>query len=158
MDAASGILTGMIVLISESLEDYLETIYALEEAGEPVRVKRIAERRSVRMASVTSALRRLARAGLIDYRAHGSITMTENGRVLAGRIHDSHQTVRDFLLEILCLDSATAERDGCGIEHHVSRLTLKRLRIFHRCLKQSPPGEKQFFQKFLAEIREGEGG
>lgn len=141
--------------ISESLEDYLETIFNLEEAGEPVRVKTIAALRNVRMASVTSALRRLTREGLIDYKAHGRISTTEEGRKLAGRILDNHQTVMSFLVDVLRLEPEIAEEDGCGIEHHVSRQTLERLRRFHRCLVNSPQGERLFFKKFLREV-EGE--
>ena len=57
------------MVLSESLEDYLEIILALEKVNKVARVKDIAEKMGVLRGSVTGALKNLAEKGLINYAA-----------------------------------------------------------------------------------------
>ena len=65
--------------LSGSLEDYLETIYELVRDKKLARVKDIANRRGVRSASVTPAMKRLAELGLIEYVEREYIDLSEDG-------------------------------------------------------------------------------
>ena len=53
--------------LSESLENYLETILELEKANKVARAKDIADKLNLQRGSVTGALKSLAAAGLINY-------------------------------------------------------------------------------------------
>jgi Mn-dependent DtxR family transcriptional regulator len=55
-------------VLSESLEDYLETILDLEKTNKVARVKDIAEKMGVLRGSVTGALKNLAEKKLINYK------------------------------------------------------------------------------------------
>ncbi len=73
--------------LSASLEDYIEAIYHIVEEKLVARSKDIATRLDVSRASVTEALRALAKKELINYAPYEAITMTEQGRKIARRCH-----------------------------------------------------------------------
>ena len=87
--------------LSESLEDYLETIFELETSNKVARAKDIAEKRGVLQGSVTGALRALADKGLINYKPYSFITLTDKGELISKEITRSHAVISDFLQNIL---------------------------------------------------------
>ena len=113
--------------ISESLEDYLKIIFQLERERRVARVKDIAARKGVRMASVTGALRRMSKEGLVNYGAREFVELTEDGAELARKILQRTDFLRRFLTLTLGLSASTAEKDACAMEHHISTETLGRL-------------------------------
>lgn len=121
--------------LSCSLEDYLEIILQLVHERGEARVKEIAARKAVRMASVTGALKRLAKEELIVYKARESVTLTDAGYDLAGRVLKRHQFIARFLGEVLGVPPDTASRDACAIEHVISLDSLDRLAAFMEFLK-----------------------
>lgn len=133
--------------ISESLEDYLETIFELIEEREVARVKDIAERRDVRMSSVTDALRRLKKQGLVNYRAREVVEFTPAGAELARKVIQRHEFLKRFLTDILQVDPATAEEDACAIEHHISSKTLGRLAACYQFLSTCPRVTEDILQE-----------
>ena len=66
------------VQLSASLEDYIEAIYHIIGEKQVARGKDISSRLEVSGASVTEALRALAKKGLINYAPYEVITMTRN--------------------------------------------------------------------------------
>jgi DtxR family Mn-dependent transcriptional regulator len=116
--------------ISESLEDYLKIIYQLEMERRVARVKDIAARKGVRMASVTGALRRMSKEGLVRYGAREFVELTEAGSELARKVLQRNDFLRRFLTLALGLDEETAEHDADAIEHHLSPETLARFAAF----------------------------
>ena len=108
---------------NELAEDYVELIADLiHEQGE-ARPVDIAARLGVRAPTVTKALARLAREGLITRAKYRSVFLTDEGRTLAKECRNRHEIVLRFLIR-LGLDAETAELDAEGIEHHVSERTL----------------------------------
>ena len=134
--------------LSTSLEDYLEIILQLiQEKGE-ARVKDIAARKSVRMASVTGALKRLSQEALIKYKARETVTLTDSGHELANRILQRHEFISRFLTEILGVNPETASRDACSIEHVISLESLDRLAGFVEFLKACPQADGDLVERF----------
>jgi DtxR family Mn-dependent transcriptional regulator len=121
--------------LSCSLEDYLEIILQLVHEKGEARVKEIAARKAVRMASVTGALKRPAKEQLIVYKARESVTLTDAGYDLAGRVLKRHQFIARFLGEVLGVPADTASRDACAIEHVISLDSLDRLAGFMEFLR-----------------------
>ena len=124
--------------LSESLEDYLEAIYELQEERGEVRVRDIAEVRGVRMPSVVDALRRLRGRGLVSYQARELVALTPEGLDLARKVTERHEFLKLFFIQILGVDPEIAERDACAIEHHISAQTLSRLASFYQFLTSCP--------------------
>ncbi len=107
----------------ELMEDYVEVIADLLDAGGEARVVDIARRLGVSHVTVTRTVERLAREELVTTRPYRSIFLTDRGRAIALRVRHRHEVVMRFLLA-LGVDEATARVDAEGIEHHVSEKTL----------------------------------
>ena len=109
---------------SEMAEDYVELIAELIENFGEARPVDIAERLGVKPPTVTKNISRLMEAGLVSREPYRAIFLTERGQVLAEACQRRHRIVVAFL-KTFGIDDDTAERDAEGIEHHVSRETLK---------------------------------
>lgn len=133
--------------ISESLEDYLKIIFQLEQERRVARVKDIAARKGVRMASVTGALRRMSKEGLVRYGAREFVELTEVGSDLARKVLQRNDFLRRFLTGILGLNQKTAEKDADAIEHHLSSITLARFAAFYQFMDTY--GHTQMLTRFL---------
>ncbi len=134
--------------LSETLEDYLEIILRLSLEHQVVRVRDIAREKSVRMPTVTAALKRLAERGLIVYEAREFAVLTDRGAAIAGRVASRHRFLRRFLVEILGVPAAVAEQDACGLEHHLSPPTVERLAAFVEYLETCPGVDPDFLTRF----------
>jgi len=133
--------------ISESLEDYLKIIFELERERRVARVKDIASRKGVRMASVTGALRRMSKEGLVRYGAREFVELTDEGAGLARKVLQRNDFLKQFLTRTLGLDPSTANQDADAVEHHLSSETLARLAAFYQFMESF--GHSQLLTKFL---------
>jgi DtxR family transcriptional regulator, Mn-dependent transcriptional regulator len=133
---------------SESQEDYLETIYHLIEDRRIARVKDIADSRNVSMASVNSALKRLARDGLVEHVSRGIVLLTSDGEKLARKIIRRHEFIKDFLVSILRVSPGTAEKDACSFEHFMSRETFDRMILFFEFITTCSLNIQNLFDNF----------
>lgn len=124
--------------LSENLEDYLETILALEAVNKVARVKDIAEKLDVLRGSVSGALKTLAEKGLVNHEPYSFITLTDEGRKLATEIRRRHDVIKGFLSDVLQLDAETAEVNACRMEHAMDKPTVDRLVQFIEYVKQCP--------------------
>lgn len=112
------------------------------------RVRDIAGARNVSAASVSSALKRLADMGLVNYVQREYITLTQKGQEAANKVYARHRLLTRFLHEILQLPMETAEKDACSMEHSLSQQTMDRLVRFFEFLNVSPAGPKNFVELF----------
>ena len=116
---------------TEIAEDYTEMIADLiEETGE-ARVVDLANRFGVTSPTVNSVIRRLVKEGLVESKPYRSIFLTDQGKLLANFCKTRHEIVLNFLLAI-GVDKEIAKNDAEGLEHHVSKETLK---VFERYSK-----------------------
>ncbi len=113
---------------SETLEEYLETIYKLSERGS-VRPTPIAEALGVSGPTVTATLKRLESRGLVT-RSDGDVVLTAEGRTLAIDIIRRHRVAERFLVDILGLSWEDAHEDACRLEHALSPRVMERLEEF----------------------------
>ncbi len=108
----------------ETAQDYVELIADLiDEAGE-ARAIDLARRLGVTHVTVARTIQRLQREGLVTSLPYRSIFLTSSGRKLSEESRRRHETVVDFL-KSLGVPAVVAQSDAEGIEHHVSRETLK---------------------------------
>lgn len=143
--------------LTPAMEDYLEAILQLEEVEKEVRVKDIARRLGVSLPSVTGMLRSLSERDLIAHRRrYEHVVLTPEGRRRAREVRRRHETLRDFLVQILQLDPALAEREACRMEHAIGQDTLERLVEFLEFVEVCPRagrGWREYFRRFCAEGR-----
>lgn len=114
---------------TELIEDYVELIADLVDAGGEARSVELARRMGVRQATVAKMIRRLADRGLVVTEPYRPIHLTDSGREMAERSRERHAIVLGFL-RALGVSDATARIDAEGIEHHVSDETLELMRRF----------------------------
>jgi DtxR family Mn-dependent transcriptional regulator len=128
--------------LTDSLEDYLETVYELVGEKKFARVKDIAKARSVRPGSVSPAMRRLAEMGLIEYVRREYIGLTPAGERRARRILARHQLLCRLFEDILQLPSEAAEVEACAMEHSLSDEAMDRLVRFFEFLRVCPEADE----------------
>ncbi|MCP3874056.1 MAG: metal-dependent transcriptional regulator [Desulfobacteraceae bacterium] len=116
--------------LSESLEDYLETILELQTTKTVARSKDIAEKLDIKRGSVTGMLKKLANNNLINYEPYGYVTLTSEGKKIAIEIERRHIFLKDFFSRILKVDEDTANQTACQMEHAMDKLTFKKFRDF----------------------------
>src|ERR1051326_1418170 len=109
---------------SQSAEDYLERIHErIEEKGD-ARVVDIASTLKVNRASVTSMVQKLGESGYLKYEKYRGLILTDQGREVARRIRNRHETLTRFF-SLFGLDAESQRQDIEGIEHHLSPDTVE---------------------------------
>ena len=63
--------------VSEQMQEYLETIYRLEEEGSVARTGEIAKHLKVMPPSVTDMVQKLEKAGYVTYEPYRGVQLTE---------------------------------------------------------------------------------
>jgi DtxR family transcriptional regulator, Mn-dependent transcriptional regulator len=111
-----------------ALEEYLEAIYKLGQAGS-VRPSQVAEWVGVSGPTVTATLRRLAARGLV-VRDGTKVILTAEGMQQALEIVRRHRVAETFLVQTLGLDWEVAHEEACLLEHALSARVLEALEAF----------------------------
>jgi DtxR family Mn-dependent transcriptional regulator len=101
------------------VEEYLETIFALEEEGIPVIQARLAERLRKAAPSVSEMLDRLEGDGYIE-RSGRVISLTNEGRALADSVIRKHRLAERLLVDVIGLDWDKAHVEAGRWEHVIS--------------------------------------
>ena len=86
--------------LTNSLEEYLKTIYILEKSSGKVRVTDIAEKLKITKPSVNRAIKNLRDLDLIEYEVYGDINLTYQGEEKAKEIIKKHDIIKMFLIDI----------------------------------------------------------
>ena len=110
------------MIISESVEDYLESILVLQEKNGYVRSVDIANHLEISKASVSIAMK-------------NEIKLTPTGLEIAKSVYEKHLMFSDFFYK-LGVPKDIATRDACKIEHAVSKTTFNAIKSFvqkHSC-------------------------
>ena len=129
---------------SQSAEDYLERILELVQETGQARVVDIANSLNVRQASVTNMVKKLCELGYVDHEKYKrGLVLTKKGQQVALEIQRRHETLSSFF-SMLKLDDETQRRDIEGIEHHLSRGTVRVLEDLVSFFEEHPEVLKKF--------------
>lgn len=112
--------------IQESGQMYLETILVLSKNHDKVRAIDVANEMNFSKPSVSVALKLLKESGHIEIN-NNFITLTELGKKEASKVYQRHQVLEKFFISI-GVPWDIAEKDACKIEHHISDVTLAKLK------------------------------
>lgn len=113
--------------MTQSLEDYLESIYVLIRDGASAQVRDVARMLDVKMPSVVKAIHELKRLGLVTQKPYAAIELTAKGSRVAKLVLNRHTLLRDFLMK-LGVSRKVADKDACLMEHILSAETLDKIR------------------------------
>ena len=110
--------------IHESAEDYLEAIYMIGLEKGCVRAIDIANSLGYSKPSVSVAMKQLEENGYIRRDEDRLLYLEKKGLAIAKRIYERHETIAAVLMS-LGVDSDTAYKDACKIEHDLSDETFR---------------------------------
>ncbi|MCL2718774.1 MAG: metal-dependent transcriptional regulator [Lachnospiraceae bacterium] len=113
----------------ESAENYLETIFILNNRGNKVRSIDIVNELGLSKPSVSIAMKKLREKDYIAIDNSGHITLTESGKKIAETMYERHLIISDVLISI-GVDKETAIYDACKIEHCISEQTFLAIKNF----------------------------
>ncbi len=134
--------------LSASLEDYLEAIYHIIREKQAARVKDIAARLHVKAASVTGAMKSLAKKGLINYAPFEIITFTRDGEIAAKDVVRRHNALKDFFTKVLSVEEDVADKAACEMEHCITKPLLERFIQFAEFVEVCPRAGTKWIRGF----------
>ena len=112
--------------ISLVVSRYLEAIWYMRAEGETVTNARLADWLGVSRPTVTAALRRMARDGLVRTGSR-EIALTGDGEARAAAVVRRHRVVERWLVDSLGLDWVVADEEAARLEHAVSETVAEAL-------------------------------
>ena len=124
------------------VEDYIEVVYDLIQQKGYARAADIAERLDVKSPSVTNMMQKLNGMGLIVYERYRGLILTDKGEEMARFMRHKHAIIVEFL-QILGIEEKTAKMDAEGIEHHVHKVTIRRIERFVKFANTHPSWFKE---------------
>ena len=122
------------MVLYESGEMYLETIYILSKKSSSVRSVDVGEYMGFSKPSVSRAVGLLKKEGYILTDEKGYITLTETGKRKAAQVYERHLVLTAFLQK-LGVDEKTASEDACRIEHYISETTFDAIKAHTENIK-----------------------
>jgi DtxR family Mn-dependent transcriptional regulator len=123
--------------MTQSLEDYLETIYVLISEDRPAQVRDVAKLLNVKMPSVVKAIHELKKLDLVTQEPYANIELTAKGLRLAKLVLNRHRLLCSFLVK-LGVSRRTADKDACLMEHILSAETLDKIRKYTEKSNEKP--------------------
>ena len=108
-------------------EDYLEAVLVLQKEKGMVRSVDVARHLEVTKPSVCHAVATLRDGGFLTMDSDYFLHLTDVGRKVAEQIYEKHRFFTERLIEA-GVDTETAERDACRIEHVISDESFRRLK------------------------------
>lgn len=119
--------------ITEAVENYLETILILSKAQPDVHAIDICSYLGYSRPTVSIILKKMKDEGLVNVNSDNHITLTDEGKTIAERIYDRHNTLSAFFIH-LGVKKDQALEDACKIEHDLSDETYSLLKQHYQKL------------------------
>ena len=115
--------------LTQTIEDYLKTIYQFTLEQQRATTNQIAESLRVTPASVTGMLKKLAATEppLVEYKKHYGVRLTPAGEKIALEIVRHHRLLEMFLVQILGYEWDEVHTEADRLEHHISEAFEERI-------------------------------
>lgn len=107
-------------ILSESIQNYLKTIYKLEQENGEASTSDIAKFLNISSASVTGMLKRLSTMRLVNYSSYKGVSLSDDGKNIALEVLRHHRLLETYLRESLGYKLAKLHDEACKLEHYVS--------------------------------------
>ena len=105
---------------TRAVEDYLKTIYEIQDGQGKVATTVLAERLGLAPSSVTGMIKKLAGMHLVIYEPYQGVVLTEAGQKIALEVIRHHRLVELFLAETLGVPWDQVHEEAHRIEHVLS--------------------------------------
>ena len=101
------------------IEEYLESIYKLQQEQHPVSTSRLAEHLKLSPPSVSEMVKKLASKDLVSHSEKG-VCMTQEGNTIAKKVIRRHRLSERLLTDILGFKWDEVHDEACKLEHAIS--------------------------------------
>lgn len=130
-------------MTSLTVENYLKAILqiAIRTGSDAVSTGQLATTLSVSPGTVTSMVKSLAEAALVEYRPYEGVKLTQQGRSLALRMLRRHRLIELFLVKTLDLTWDQVHEEAENMEHAVSDELIERIDEFLGRPASDPHGD-----------------
>ena len=115
------------MVLQESGEMYLESIYILSKSGKKIRSVDLCDYMGFSKPSVSRAVGLLKNGGYLIVADGGALELTDAGLEVAVRMYERHTLLTEVLVR-LGVDRETAAEDACKIEHDISDETFEAIK------------------------------
>lgn len=112
---------------TKSQEEYIKTIYILQNINKEVRITDIANKLAVSKPSVTRSVKNLSNLGIVNYKTYGNVYLTTEGEKIAKRIIKKQDTMTNFLYEILGVDLKNCEKEASILKSYLTQDTINKI-------------------------------
>jgi DtxR family Mn-dependent transcriptional regulator len=107
-------------MLSEAVQDYLKTIYTLQEQGGAVSTSALAEAMGVAAASATGMVKKLAGLKLARHNPYQGVVLTKAGQKMALEVIRHHRLLELYLAEALGYSWDRVHEEAERLEHVIS--------------------------------------
>lgn len=115
------------MVLTQSNETYLKTVYLLSEEYEYVRSVDVANHLGYKKSSVSVAIAQLKELGLVITNDFGTLELTSEGKKTAKKLAEKTTVIKDFLVSIGVKD-AQALKDASSVDFYLSDATIKAMK------------------------------
>ena len=103
-----------------AVEDYLKSIYKLQQTAETVTTTDIAKGMKVSMASTSNMVKRLTKEGMVSHKPYKGVQLTPKGEKFILKLVRRHRLLELFLTKILRMDWDMVDAEAEQLEHVIS--------------------------------------
>jgi len=126
--------------VSDVIEEYLETIYRLQERGGVARTNDLVLMLSVAPGTVTNTIERLEKRLLIIHEPYRGVQLTNEGRRIAINVIRKHRLLERLLTDILEVDWDKVHEIACSLEHWITEDVARKIGRVLSYPKKCPHG------------------
>ena len=142
--------------LTQSLEKYLLAIYDISKSNSNIIVKDVSKYLKIGGASTASAIKTLAKKGLINYVPYGNITLTNEGINLVQLKIYRHNTISNFLNQVLEIEKNSADKNASAIEYSMTQDVLTKFVQFLDFMKQCSCKEPKWLNSCKHSLKDGQ--
>jgi DtxR family transcriptional regulator, Mn-dependent transcriptional regulator len=153
--------------LSTAIENYLKTIYVLQQQGQTVSTTVLAEQLGVRPASVSGMLKKLAELNLVQHTPYYGVAVSPAGEKIALEVLRHHRLIELYLVEALGYTWDEVHAEAEELEHVISEKLEARISAWLGNPTHDPHGDPiptlelqlpQEDRQPLVELEPGQGG
>ncbi len=112
---------------SESVEEYVEGIFRLQQEVDRVSTGEIATYMCVSAGSTTTMIKKLAELGLVEHTPYQGIRLTSFGEKVAKQLTRAHRILERLLVDVLELPWHDVHELACKLEHYISEDVIDKI-------------------------------
>jgi DtxR family Mn-dependent transcriptional regulator len=114
-------------MVSHAMEDYIAAVWRLSQCGRPATTSEVARKLGVTAASTSYMFKKMAEAGLVEYREYAGATLTPAGEQAAMSYIRRHRITERFLVDVLGISWDRADAISDQMEHSLPDEVIDRM-------------------------------